>query len=102
MVPWTKCRYSFLFSEFVIIGPVPVAFWCGEAREPQAKLCFYHAYNVNTCSFLPMAARPFPNSENALQITSLRQRICRIVFLSATSALTRFGRLRRAFLVSVV
>ena len=25
MVPQPKCRYSFLFSEFLIIGPVPVA-----------------------------------------------------------------------------
>ena len=24
MVPQPKCRYSFLFSEFLIIGPVPV------------------------------------------------------------------------------
>ena len=24
MVPQQKCRYSFLFSEFLIVGPVPV------------------------------------------------------------------------------
>jgi len=40
----------------------------------------------NETVFLPMAALPLPNYENALKITLYRQRIRRIAFFGATSA----------------
>ena len=47
----------------------PPVFWRYEACEPQAEVLFLIIFTLNTGILLPMAARRFPDSENALKIT---------------------------------
>ena len=58
MVPQTKCRYSFLFSKFLIIGPVPVEdFDLIEVKQQTIlKLVVAPELNLNCVAFAGVLA----------------------------------------------
>ena len=89
---------SFLMrrSRATVTWSDPLVVWRGEAREPQAKLCFYHVYTIHSGILMPVADPPFPNIENALNTPVATPMTTQNCIFSAKSALQKL----RAFMES--